>query len=204
MTLSGGTIKPAEATDATGAPDATTPAKAPDATGAPDATAAPVSALTAVLVDPAAGPADLDIVGARHPDLRLSASLIASVRRIANGERSAAIADALHAVHRHDDEQDIERAVRVLQRVPPSVDVSVARIALYSAAHRHDAVLALTHGLVDVDDRTALSLVYRATALAGVGLRAAAREAFAAILRRRWHAAVREFARRQRSETLGG
>ncbi len=182
-------------------PTGTTDAGTTDA-GAAEPSAAPVPALTAVLVDPTAGPAELDAVAAGHPDLRLPATLIAAVRRIAAGQGDAGIADTLCTVVDHDGEQDIERAIRVLQRVPPSTDVTVARIALYSAAGRHDAVLALTHGLADIDDRTALSLAYRATALAGVGLWTGARAIFTTILRRRWHPAVREFARRQRSASL--
>lgn len=188
MSLSGDTIKSADVGDAV------------EASGA---SAAPVPALTAVLVDPAAGPADLDAVAADHPDLWLPATVISAVHRIAAGHQEASIAATLRAVVDHDGEPGIERAINVLQQVPPSTDVAVARIALYSAARRHDAVLALTHGLVAVDDRTALSLVYRATALAGVGLWAGARATFAAVLRRRWHAAVREFARAQRSAALG-
>lgn len=170
---------------------------------APDASASPVRALTAVLVDPRAHPADLEAMAADHPDLRLPATVIAAVRRIATGQGDDGIAEVLAAVEGHDGEQDVERAIRVLQQVPPSTDVAVARIALYSAARRHDAVLALTHGLSDVDDRTALSLVYRATALAAVGLWAGAREIFTATLRRRWHGAVREFARLQRRTIIG-
>lgn len=188
MSLSGDTIKSADVGDAV---------------GASGASAAPVPALTAVLVDPAAGPDDLDAVAAGDPDLWLPATVIAAVRRITAGQQDPSIAATLRAVVDPDDERDIERAINVLQRVPPSTDVAVARIALYSAARRHDAVLALTHGLVAVDDRTALSLVYRATALAGVGLWAGARETFTAVLRRRWHAAVHEFARAQRSAALG-
>jgi hypothetical protein len=172
-------------------------------TGTPDASAAPVPALTAVLVDPRARPEDLDEVAAGHPDLRLPATVIGAVRRIATGQGNDGLAGVLSAVEHHDGEQEVERAIRVLQWVPPSTDVAVARIALYSAARRHEAVLALTHGLSDVDDRTALSLVYRATALAIVGFRASARELYTAILRRRWHAGVREFARVQRRAVIG-
>jgi hypothetical protein len=169
--------------------------------GAREASAAPVPALTAALADPAADPVDLDALAAGHPDLRLPATMIAALRSIAAGQGDD-LAETLGAVADHDT-PELDRAVRVLQRVPPSTDVTAARIALYSAAGRHDAVLALTHGVCAVDDRTALSLVYRATALAAVGLRAGARAQFTAILRRRWHPAVREFARAQRRAVIG-
>lgn len=184
--------------------DMITSADVADATRAADADPAPASALTAVLVDPAAGPADLDAVAAGHPDLWLPATLLSAIRRIAAGDDDPGIADVLHSVVDDHGEHDVESALGVLQRLPPSTDVAVARIGLFCTAGRHGAVLALTHGLVGVDDRTALSLVYRATSLASVGLWETARVTFATVLRRRWHGAVRDFARRQRAETIGG
>ena len=61
---------------------------------------------------------------------------------------------------------------------------------LYCALGRSDDVIALTEGVTNADDGTALLCVYRGTAFAHKGLHDAAREAFKEALRARSRNAI--------------
>ncbi|HEX6255606.1 MAG TPA: hypothetical protein VFZ70_07305 [Euzebyales bacterium] len=89
----------------------------------------------------------------------------------------------------------------VLATAPPTVHAAVARVCLLTAAGRDEEVLALTHGVVAVDDLSAVLVCCRATALARVGMTAGADDAWKVLNGRHRHADVRALARHQRDTT---
>lgn len=140
--------------------------------------------LRALALDDASQPEDYDTFADQHPELRPLAAMLGALARIAMARDDEAVGHRLRSVR---DVEPDEAAIAVVERMKPSTHTIAARVALLSAAERHSEVLALTHGIDDVDDVTALLLVYRASALAAVGLQAAALEAWSAVLRGRRH-----------------
>lgn len=149
--------------------------------------------LRALALDHATQPADFDTFAEEQPTLRPLASMLSALARIAAERDDEAAGHRLRSVL--DFEPD-EAAIAIVERMPPSTHTVAARVALLSAAERHSDVLALTHGIDDVDDVTALLLVYRAAALAAMGLSSAAHETWSAVLRaRRYDPQIRRLAR---------
>lgn len=149
--------------------------------------------LRALASQPTTRPADYDAFADEHPELRPLASMLGALVRISAERDDEAAGHRLRSVL---DVEPDEAAIAVVERMPPSTHTVVARVALLSAAERHSDVLALTHGIDAVDDVTALLLVYRASALAAVGLRAAALDAWSPVLRmRRYDPQIRRLAR---------
>lgn len=149
--------------------------------------------LRSLALDPTTQPADLDTFADEQPTLRPLASMLSALARIAAQRDDGAAGHRLRSVL---DVEPDEAAIAVVERMPPSTHTVAARVALLTAAERHSDVLALTHGIDDIDDVTALLLVYRAAALAAVGLSSSAHDTWSAVLRaRRYDPQVRRLAR---------
>ena len=80
---------------------------------------------------------------------------------------------------------DIARAAITVEQLEPTNVTAVSLAELYCALDRSDDVIALTEGISNADDGTALLCVYRGTAFAHKGFHDAAREAFKEALRAR-------------------
>ena len=159
----------------------------------------PAEQLEALVSDPSADPAAFDAVADAHPEAWGAATIMAALARIAADDRGGTAGAQLEAVA----ESVVgDTAFMLAARLGATVHARAAQVALASAAGRDSVVLALTHGVEVVDDVTALLLIYRATALARVGMVVSAQEAVDRVLRsRRHHPAVQAFARRQRDMT---
>jgi hypothetical protein len=159
----------------------------------------PAEQLEALVTDPSADPAAFDALADAHPEAWAAATILAALARIAANARDGTADTQLQAVA---DTAVDDAACMLAARLGATVHARAAEIALASAAGRDSVVLALTHGVEVVDDVTALLLVYRATALARVGMVVSAQEAVDRVLRsRRHHPAVQALARRQRDVT---
>lgn len=152
-----------------------------------------------LVTDPSADPAAFDALAAAHPEAWAAATMMAALGRIAANDRGGTAGAQLLAVA---DGAVDDAAFMPAASLGATVHARAAEIALASAAGRDSVVLALTHGVEAVDDVTALLLIYRATALARVGMVVSAQETVDRVLRsRRHHPAVHAFARRQRDVT---
>lgn len=89
----------------------------------------------------------------------------------------------------HQEAGQLPLAIQVVESLDPSVIAAVSLAELYLEAGHHHEVIALTDGISNTDDPTALLLVVRA-ALSGVGQHGAAREALKAALASRSRAAA--------------
>lgn len=140
--------------------------------------------LRALATDATVHPDELDAFADENPELRPIAATVAALARLADDRDDAAAGRWLSAVL---DVEPGEPSLAVAERLPASVRTRAAGVALLCAAERHSDVLALTHGLVDVDDVTALLLVYRACALAAVGFHVAATDTWSGVVQARRH-----------------
>ncbi len=80
---------------------------------------------------------------------------------------------------------DNVRAATTVEQLEPTNFTAVSLAELYSALGRSDDVIALTEGIKNADDGTALLCIYRGIAFAHKGFNDAAREAFKEALRSR-------------------
>jgi hypothetical protein len=152
-------------------------------------------ALCSLLDDPAVKATAFDDIANAEPQLGPVATMLGALARIVDD-----VSDDVDALLTAVADRPDRAATDVALQLPVTTQTYVARVALASAAGRDSEVLALTHGTDDIDDVTALLLVYRATALARLGLAVAARQTVARVLRsRRHHPAIRAFARQQRA-----
>jgi tetratricopeptide (TPR) repeat protein len=78
---------------------------------------------------------------------------------------------------------DLDVAIRAVEQAEPTAPAALSLTELYSDAGRHADVVDLTNGTVNADDATALLLVFRGRAFAGLGYANAAREALDEALR---------------------
>jgi len=157
----------------------------------------PATELDALLADPTTDPQAFDALAAAHPTVWAAATVLAALARIVGADRSGTAAEQIVDVAVGDVDGT---AVAVVRGLRVTVRAQAAGVALASAAGHDTDVLALTHGIGVVDDVTALVSVYRATALARLGMVASATEVVDRVLRsRRLHPAVRTFALRQRN-----
>jgi tetratricopeptide (TPR) repeat protein len=85
----------------------------------------------------------------------------------------------------HQDAGDLRAAVAVVEQLELTAYVAVSVVELYSQLGEHAKVVALTEGLVNEDDATALLCVFRGIALREQGYLEAARAAFKEALRSR-------------------
>jgi tetratricopeptide (TPR) repeat protein len=79
----------------------------------------------------------------------------------------------LHQAH-----GDLRAAIDIVEQLEPTTHAAVSLAELYSHAGRHQEVVELTDDLKNVDDTTALLLVYRGVALRELGYHEASRAAF--------------------------
>jgi len=157
----------------------------------------PARELDALLVDPPTDPATFDALAAAHPTLWAAATMLAALARIVGDDRGGTATEQIVDVAAGNVDG---AAVAVVRGLRVTVGTQAAGVALASAARHDSDVLALTHGVEVVDDVTALVSVYRATALARLGMLTSAAEVVDRVLRvRRLHPAVRTFALRQRN-----
>lgn len=78
---------------------------------------------------------------------------------------------------------DLDAAIRSVEQAEPTAPAALSLTELYSDAGRHADVVDLTNGTVNADDATALLLVFRGRAFAGLGYADAARAALDEALR---------------------
>jgi tetratricopeptide (TPR) repeat protein len=96
---------------------------------------------------------------------------------------------------------DLEAAIEVVEQLEPTTYAAVSLAELYSQTARWDDVLALSEGLRNEDDASALLLVYRGQAFREQGLHDAAHEALKEALRSRSRAApIRHLALAERAQ----
>jgi tetratricopeptide (TPR) repeat protein len=97
---------------------------------------------------------------------------------------------------------DIDGALAVVQALPEGEWTRLSLADLYREAGEHDKVMALTEGIENVDDFSALLLTYRGSAMRHLGFYDGAIEALRAALKSRARAQeVRNLARWERGET---
>jgi tetratricopeptide (TPR) repeat protein len=89
----------------------------------------------------------------------------------------------------HQDAGEVDRAIDVVERLEPTTPAAVSLAELYLQAGRPEEVIALTNGITNEDDATALLCVFRGMALRETGAHGAALEAFKEALRYRKRAA---------------
>lgn len=77
----------------------------------------------------------------------------------------------------HQDTRDVSKAIEVVEQLEPTTFAALSLAELYSQAGEHDEVVALTQGVQNEDDATALLCVFRGAALREKGYCDAAREA---------------------------
>lgn len=73
-------------------------------------------------------------------------------------------AAALALAELHQAAGDIDAAIDVVEEVDPTTPAAVSLAELYSEAGRRSDVIVVTEGLANVDDATALLLVFRSVA----------------------------------------
>jgi tetratricopeptide (TPR) repeat protein len=96
---------------------------------------------------------------------------------------------------------DLDGAIEGVEQLEPSTYAAVSLADLYAAAGRFDEVIALTEGLRNEDDASALLLTYRGMALRQKGFTDAAHEALKEALRARSRsAAIRHLALVERAD----
>lgn len=78
---------------------------------------------------------------------------------------------------------DLDAAIRSVEQAEPTAPAALSLTELYSDAGRHADVVDLTDGTANADDATALLLVFRGRAFAGLGYADAARAALDEALR---------------------
>lgn len=99
---------------------------------------------------------------------------------------------------------DLDAAIWTAEQAEPTAPAALSLAELYGDAGRHADVVDLTDGTVNADDATALLLVFRGRALAGLGYADAARGALEEALRVPRASSVRHRALLERSRvTLG-
>lgn len=102
----------------------------------------------------------------------------------------------------HQEAGDIASAVEVVEQLEPTTFAALSLAELYSLAERHDEVVALTNGIANEDDATALLCVFRGVAFREQGFFDAAREAFKEALKsKKREAVVRHRALFERART---
>jgi tetratricopeptide (TPR) repeat protein len=96
---------------------------------------------------------------------------------------------------------DVDSAIEVVEQLEPTTYAAVSLAELYALAGRYDDVIALSEGIKNEDDASALLLCYRGIALREQGFYDAAHEAFKAALRSRSRAApIRHLALFERAQ----
>lgn len=90
----------------------------------------------------------------------------------------------------HQGAGDLAAAIEVVEQLEPTTFAALSLAELYSEAERHDEVVALTEGVTNDDDPTALLCVFRGVALREQGFLDAAREAFKEALKSKKRAPV--------------
>ena len=99
------------------------------------------------------------------------------------------------------DAGDLDGAIETVEQLEPSTPSAVSLAELYSQSGRHDEVIELTNTLQNVDDATALLLVYRGVALRETGYLDGSLEAFKEALRARSRdSAIRNLAYSERAK----
>ena len=107
---------------------------------------------------------------------------------------------ALALAELHQSADDLGAAIDVVEGLDPTTPAAVSLVELYSDSGTPRDVIDLTDGLSDVDDATALLLVFRAVALREQGHVEAAGAAFReALLRPECHPAIRHRALLERA-----
>ena len=100
------------------------------------------------------------------------------------------------------DADELDRAIETVEHLEPSAPAAVSLAELYSQSGRHDEVIELTNHLENVDDATALLLVYRGIALRETGYLDGSLEAFKEALRPRSRdSVIRNLAYSERART---
>lgn len=89
----------------------------------------------------------------------------------------------LAAAELHQAAGDLDAAIRTVEQAEPTAPAALSLAELYGDAGRHADVVDLTNGTINADDATALLLVFRGRALAGLGYPDAARAALDEALR---------------------
>lgn len=89
----------------------------------------------------------------------------------------------LAAAELHQAAGDLDTAIWTVEQAEPTAPAALSLAELYGDAGRHVDVVDLTDGTVNADDATALLLVFRGRALAGLGYADAARGALEEALR---------------------
>jgi tetratricopeptide (TPR) repeat protein len=85
----------------------------------------------------------------------------------------------------HQDAGDLGSAIDVVEQLEPTTYAAVSLCELYAQAGRYDEIVALTEGIQNEDDASALLCAYRAVAFREQGFYDAAHEAFKQALRSR-------------------
>jgi tetratricopeptide (TPR) repeat protein len=102
----------------------------------------------------------------------------------------------------HQRQGDIERAIDVVEQLEPTTVTAVSLAELYNQTGRYRDVVALTNGIVNEDDATALLCVFRGVALREQGYADGAREMFKEALKsKRRDAVIRHRALIERART---
>lgn len=102
----------------------------------------------------------------------------------------------------HQSTGDYSAAIAVVEQLEPTAHAAVSLAELYSVSGRHEDVIDMTNSLENIDDATALLLVYRGIAFRECGQYDAAREALKAALKSKKRAdEVRHLGLAARAET---
>jgi tetratricopeptide (TPR) repeat protein len=100
----------------------------------------------------------------------------------------------------HQDAGGLDAAIDVIEQLEPTTYAAVSLSELYAQAGRYDEMVALTEGIQNEDDATALLCAYRGVAFREQGFHDAAHEAFKEALRSRSRAApIRHLALSERA-----
>jgi tetratricopeptide (TPR) repeat protein len=103
----------------------------------------------------------------------------------------------------HQQAEDLQAAIDVVEHLEPSLLAAVSVAELYSATGRHRDVIDLTNGLSNTDDPTALLLTFRGVAFRETGNITAARESFKEALKSsKRDAGIRHLAWMERAGTF--
>jgi Protein of unknown function (DUF4236) len=89
----------------------------------------------------------------------------------------------------HQEEGDLDAAIEVVEQLEPTTYAAVSLCELYAQVGRYGEIVALTEGLQNEDDASALLCAYRGVAYREQGFHDAAHEAFKEALRSRSRAA---------------
>jgi tetratricopeptide (TPR) repeat protein len=101
----------------------------------------------------------------------------------------------------HQDAGDLDAAIDVVEQLEPTTYAAVSLCELYVQAGRYDEIVALTEGIQNEDDASALLCTYRGVAFREQGFHDAAHEAFKEALRSRSRAVpIRHLALSERAE----